>query len=60
MKQKDIVKILKENGWWFLRNGANHDVYTNGEQNVVIPRHNEIKRFMAEAILKQCGIKEKK
>ncbi len=30
MKQKDLIKLLKKNGWWMLREGSNHSIYTNG------------------------------
>ena len=28
MKQKDLIRILIDNSWWLMRNGANHDLYT--------------------------------
>ena len=31
MKRKDLIRLLESNGWWLLRNGANHDIYTNGQ-----------------------------
>ena len=30
MKRKDLVKLFEKNGWYFLRDGGNHDIYTNG------------------------------
>jgi len=30
MKRKDLIKKLIHNGFWLLRNGVNHDLYTNG------------------------------
>ena len=32
MKRRDLVKLLEKNGWYLKRNGANHDLYTNGEK----------------------------
>lgn len=60
MKQTELVKILKANSWELLRHGGNHDVYSNGKKTVAVPRHNEIKEFTAQAILKQCGIESKR
>lgn len=31
MKRKDLIDLLKRNGWWFKRSGGNHDIYTNGK-----------------------------
>lgn len=27
MKQRDLIKLLKKNGWEFDHHGANHDIY---------------------------------
>jgi mRNA interferase HicA len=57
MKQRDLVKLLKKNGWWFLRNGGNHDIYTNGKDVEPIPRHKEITETTAKAIIRKLGLK---
>ena len=31
MKRRDLIKLLEKNGWTFLRNGGNHDIYTDGK-----------------------------
>ncbi|HBR02593.1 MAG TPA: toxin-antitoxin system, toxin component, HicA family protein, partial [Ruminiclostridium sp.] len=33
MTRRDLIKLLENNGWWKLREGANHDIYTNGNKN---------------------------
>ena len=38
MKRKDLIKLLEKNGWWFKRDGRNHDIYTNGKDNEPISR----------------------
>ena len=38
MKRRDLVKLLEENGWYLKRNGASHDLYTNGIKSEPIPR----------------------
>lgn len=48
MKRRDLEKLLKQNGWRFLRAGANHDVFTNGK---------EINEQLAKAIIKRRGLK---
>lgn len=57
MKRNQLIKILKKNGWHLARNGANHDIYTNGTQSEPIPRHNEINEQLAKAIIKRQGLK---
>lgn len=39
------------------RNGAGHDIYTNGTDNETIPRHREIKENLAKAIIKRRNLK---
>lgn len=57
MKRKELIKLLKRNGWWKIREGANHDIYTNGIKIEPIPRHNEINELLAKAIIKRQGLK---
>lgn len=58
MKQRDLVKLLRKNGWTYLRDGDNHDIYTNGTDVEPIPRHKEIKETTAKAIIKKLGLKK--
>lgn len=57
MKRKDLINLLKKNGWYCKRNGSNHDIYTNGTENETIARHNEIPELLAKAIIKRRGLK---
>lgn len=57
MKRLDLIKLFESNGWWLLRSGANHDIYTNGEKSEPIPRHSEIKEQLAKAIIRRQGLK---
>ena len=57
MKRKDLIKLLVKNGWRYDREGCNHTIYTNGDQNEAIPRHNEISENLAKAIIKRHGLK---
>lgn len=57
MKRQDLIKLFESNGWWLLRSGANHDIYTNGEKSEPIPRHSEIKEQLAKAIIRRQGLK---
>ncbi|MCD7959525.1 MAG: type II toxin-antitoxin system HicA family toxin [Ruminococcus sp.] len=57
MKRRDLIKLLKKNGWTFLRDGGRHDIYTNGEKEEPIPRHKEINEILAQKIIKKHGLK---
>jgi predicted RNA binding protein YcfA (HicA-like mRNA interferase family) len=57
MKRADLIKILNRNGAQFLRHGASHDVYwqpKTGKQEA-IPRHTEIKEYVAKSIIKNLS-----
>ena len=56
-KRADFIKLLERNGWYLKRNGAGHDIYTNGTQTETIPRHREIKENLAKAIIKRRELK---
>jgi predicted RNA binding protein YcfA (HicA-like mRNA interferase family) len=54
MKRVELIKIISRKGAIFLRHGGNHDIYVqpkNGNTEPV-PRHSEIKDFMAKKIIK--------
>lgn len=54
MKIRDLKKKLKEHGWFFLREGGNHEIWTNGVEQQPIPRHREINEMTANAIIKKA------
>src|SRR5437870_7540198 len=49
MKRTDLIRKLEEGGCAFVRHGGKHDWYRNPKTGVV-PRHREIKEFLAEHI----------
>ena len=57
MKRRDLIKKLEQRGWYFLRAGSNHDIYTDGKRIEPIGRHTEIDEDLAKKILKRNGIK---
>ena len=57
MKRKDLIKLFKNNGWWLLREGANHTIYTNGKASEPISRQIEIDEILANKIIKRRGLK---
>ncbi len=57
MKQKDLLKLFFDNGWWILREGANHIIMTNGQDIEPVPRHKEVTEMLARAIIKRRNLK---
>jgi len=57
MKRRDLINMLERNGWWFKRDGGNHDIYTNGKDCEPISRQKEIKDVVAQRIIKRRALK---
>jgi predicted RNA binding protein YcfA (HicA-like mRNA interferase family) len=54
MKRTELIKQITAKWAVLIRHGSNHDIYMqpkNGNTEPV-PRHNEIKEYMARKILK--------
>ena len=54
VKKRDLENALRRIGWTFLRHGKRHDIWTDGEREEAIPRHNEINEKLAIAILRRA------
>jgi mRNA interferase HicA len=52
MKRKELEKQLQKLGWWLKRHGGRHDIWTNGDTEEPVPRHNDIDEYLAKKILK--------
>lgn len=57
MKRRDLIKLFENNGWYYLRDGGRHDIYTNGKNFEPIPRHREINEMLAKSLIKKYGLK---
>jgi len=55
MRRRDLEKRLRELGWHLVRHGARHDVWAQGERELVVPRHGEINEYTARAILREAA-----
>lgn len=55
MKRTDLIRKLEEAGCILIRHGGGHDWYRNLKTGVSqpLPRHREIKDFLAKHILKK-------
>lgn len=58
MKDKDLLKLLKKNGWIVVRiNGSHHVLQKNGE-TIVLPIHGkDVPTGLFNSILKEAGLK---
>ncbi|MBN1181314.1 MAG: type II toxin-antitoxin system HicA family toxin [Bacteroidales bacterium] len=58
MKQKDLIKHLRNNGCYLLREGKKHMVYFNplNKKTATVPRHKEIKNILCKEICKELEI----
>ena len=57
VKRRDLIKYLEGNGFFLLREGARHSIYTNDEKTIPIKRHRSIDRITANELCKQAGLK---
>ena len=57
MKRKELEKKLRKAGCYLKREGADHSLWINPQIGVIeaVPRHAEIKEFLAKKILKSLN-----
>ncbi len=59
VKRRDLVKYFEDNGFYLLREGSSHSIYTNNDKTIPIKRHTTIDRITANELCKQAGLKPK-
>jgi predicted RNA binding protein YcfA (HicA-like mRNA interferase family) len=59
VKRKDLIQYLEENGFYLLREGGKHSIYTNKLKTIPIKRHRTLDRITANALCKQAGLEPK-
>lgn len=58
MKDKDLLKLLKQNGWNMIRVKGSHRVLQKDNQIEVIPIHGkDVPTGLLNKILKRTGLK---
>ena len=58
MRSKELIKLLKQNGWQEVSQKGSHLKWENGNLTEIIPIHTkEIPTGTAYAILKRTGLK---
>ncbi|MFO7496524.1 MAG: type II toxin-antitoxin system HicA family toxin [Desulfobacterales bacterium] len=54
--RRDGIGCLEENGFYLLREGGKHAIYTNGTNVIPVKRHKQFDRITANEICKQAGL----
>ncbi len=58
MKDKDLLSLLKKDGWAVIRINGSHHVLQKGEQTTVIPIHGrDVPAGLLNQILKETELK---
>lgn len=58
MKDKDLLQILKKNGWNLVRINGSHHVLQKDGKTVVVPLHGkDVPVGLLNRILKETGLK---
>jgi mRNA interferase HicA len=53
MKRFDLIRKFLAKGWYLKRHGGSHDVYTDGNNIEVIPRHPDINEQLARTLIRK-------
>jgi mRNA interferase HicA len=59
VKRRDLVKYLEDHGFYLVREGPKHSIYTNDVKVVPIKRHRTFDRITANELCKQAGLNPK-
>lgn len=57
VKRRDLIRYFKKKGFYLLREGKNHSIYTNNIKTIPIKRHKTLDRITANELCKQAGLK---
>ena len=57
MKRRELISRIQAQGGVFIRHGGKHDWYQNPRTKMAqpVPRHAEIKEFLARSILRKLA-----
>ncbi len=58
VKRRDLINYLEENGFYLLREGNNHSIYTNNIKTIPVKRHRILDRITANELCKQAGLNQ--
>ena len=55
VKRRDLIRYLEKNGFYLLREGSKHSIYTNVTKVIPVKRHKQLDRITANELCKQAG-----
>jgi len=60
MKRRDLIRLICSHGCELLREGSRHSIYVNRlkRKTSTVPRHTEIKEFLAKKICRDLEVPE--
>ena len=58
-KRRELIRYLEKNGFYLLREGGKHTIYTNDIKVIPVKRHKQFDRITANEICKQAGLEPK-
>lgn len=53
MQRFKLERRFRKAGWWLLKHGGRHDIWTNGKNIEEIPRHPDIKENLARHLIQK-------
>ena len=56
VKRQQLIHHLEINGFYLLREGKKHSIYTNGIKTIPVKRHKTFDRITANELAKQAGL----
>jgi predicted RNA binding protein YcfA (HicA-like mRNA interferase family) len=59
VKRRDLIRYLKKNSFFMLREGGNHTIFTDGVKTIPVKRHKIFDRITANQLCTQAGLKRK-
>lgn len=59
VRRRDLIRYLEKNGFYLLREGGKHAIYTNDTKLIPVKRHKQFDRITANEICKQAGLEPK-
>ena len=56
VQRRDLITYLEKNGFYLLREGKRHSIYTNNTRTIPVKRHRTLDRITANELCKQAGL----
>lgn len=59
VKRRDLIRYFEKNGFYLLREGGKHSIYTNDKKVIPVKRHRQLDRITTNELCKQAGLDPK-